>query len=55
MIIIRDTKNWTYKKMLLIANMLIKKDNSVETELVLSLFDDIFNDDLKKSIYLLLK
>jgi serine/threonine protein kinase len=54
MIISPETRYWEHEKMLIISGMLIKKETSFETELVLSYFDKIIDTDLKKALLFLL-
>ena len=53
-IISHETKEWEYQKMLFIANRLINKEKSLETEIVLSSLNKIINTYLKKKLNFLL-
>ena len=55
MIISHETKNWEYQKMLFVSNMLINNETSLETELVLSSFNNLINIDLKNYLSFLFK
>lgn len=54
MMISPEIKDWNYQKMLFIANMLIRKETSLETELVISSFNKIIDTDLKNALRFLL-